>query len=77
VCRSKHVETSINFGIINYITKLLLVGIYAESYCDARIHEYRTYKCIYTTSASASASASALVRQFERFDDPERRRRET
>jgi len=31
VCRSKHVEPSINFGIINSITKLHLVGISAES----------------------------------------------
>jgi hypothetical protein len=29
VCRSKHVEPSINFGIINYITKLHIVGISA------------------------------------------------
>ena len=27
MCRSKHVEPSINFGIINSITKLHLVGI--------------------------------------------------
>jgi hypothetical protein len=27
VCRSKHVELSINFGTINSITKLHLVGI--------------------------------------------------
>jgi len=31
VCRSKHVEPSINFGIINSITKLHLVGISTES----------------------------------------------
>jgi hypothetical protein len=31
VCRSKHIEPSINFGIINSITKLHLVGIYTES----------------------------------------------
>jgi len=31
VCRSKHVEPSINFGIINFITKLHLVGISTES----------------------------------------------
>ena len=31
VCRSKHVEPSINFGIINSITKLHLVGIATES----------------------------------------------
>jgi hypothetical protein len=30
VCRSKHVEPSINFGIINSITKLHLVGISTE-----------------------------------------------
>ena len=35
VCRSKHVEPSINFGIINSITKLHLVGISIESYYDA------------------------------------------
>jgi len=27
VCRSQHVEPSMNFGIINYITELHLVGI--------------------------------------------------
>jgi len=31
VCRSKHVEPSINFGIINSITKLHVVGISTES----------------------------------------------
>ena len=31
VCHSKHVEPSINFGIINSITKLHLVGISTES----------------------------------------------
>jgi hypothetical protein len=31
VCRSKHVEPSINFGIINSITNLHLVGISIES----------------------------------------------
>jgi len=30
VCRSKHVEPSINFGIINSITKLHLVGIFSK-----------------------------------------------
>jgi hypothetical protein len=44
VCRSKHVEPSINYGIINSITKLHLVGISTESYYDARIHEYQIYK---------------------------------
>jgi len=37
--RSKHVEPSINFGIINSITKLYLVGISTESYYDAQIHK--------------------------------------
>jgi len=31
VCRSKHVEPSINFGIINSVTKLHLVGISTET----------------------------------------------
>jgi len=44
VCRSKHVEPSINFGIINSTTKLHLVGISIESYYDARIYEYQIYK---------------------------------
>jgi len=30
VCPSKHVEPSVNFGIINSITKLHLVGISTE-----------------------------------------------
>jgi hypothetical protein len=32
VCRSKHVEPLVNFGIINSITKLHLVGISTESF---------------------------------------------
>ena len=31
MCRSKHVGSSVNFGIINSITKLHLVGIFTES----------------------------------------------
>jgi hypothetical protein len=31
VCHSKHVEPSVNFGIINFITKLHLVDISTES----------------------------------------------
>ena len=31
MCSSKHVEPSVNFGIINSITKLHLVGISTES----------------------------------------------
>ena len=41
MCRLKHVESSVNFGI-NSITKLHFVGISTESYYDARIHEYET-----------------------------------
>jgi len=33
VCRSKHVEPSINSGIINSITKLHLVGISTKAVC--------------------------------------------
>jgi len=36
-----------NFGIINSITKLHLVGISTESYYDAQIHEYQIYKQLY------------------------------
>jgi len=38
VCRSKHVEPSVNFGIINSITKLHLVGISTafSEYLDSR-----------------------------------------
>jgi len=43
VYRSKHVEPLKNFGIINSITKLHLVGISIDSYYDARIHEYQIY----------------------------------
>ena len=43
VCRSKHVEPSINFGIINSITRLHLVGYFywvwnLVSYVKSRIH---------------------------------------
>jgi hypothetical protein len=41
VCRSKHVETSIDFGIINSITKLHLVGISTES---STMHESMNIK---------------------------------
>jgi hypothetical protein len=37
VCRSKHVEPSVNFGIINSITKLCLVGISTESHLKSRM----------------------------------------
>jgi hypothetical protein len=48
VRRSKYVKPSINFGIINSITKLHLVGISTEVIYDARIHEYEIYdSCVY------------------------------
>jgi len=34
VCRSKHVEPLKNFGVINSITKLHLVGISIEKYSN-------------------------------------------
>ena len=39
-CRSKHVEPSVNFGIINSITRCILLVISSDSYYDAWIHEY-------------------------------------
>jgi len=41
VCRSKHVELSVNFWNNKFYYKLHLVGIFTESYYDARIHEYQ------------------------------------
>jgi len=46
VCRSKHVEPSINFGIINSITKLHLVGISTES---SMMHGSMNIKFIFWT----------------------------
>jgi hypothetical protein len=40
VCRSKHVEPSINFGIINSITKLHLIGISTEAVGDVLQQQY-------------------------------------
>jgi hypothetical protein len=40
MCRSKHVEHSINFGIINYITKLYLVGISTETFVTCPFGRY-------------------------------------
>ena len=49
MCRSKHDEPSINFGIKNSITKLHLVGISTESYYDARSHEYQIPNLYYSS----------------------------
>jgi len=38
--RSKHVEPSINGGLINSTTMLQLVGYFCWFIYDARIHEY-------------------------------------
>jgi len=43
---------SINFGIINSITKLHLVVISTESYYDARIHEYQIGNMLFNDFAS-------------------------
>jgi hypothetical protein len=45
VCRSKHVEHSINSGIINSITKLHLVGISIENFtiCLLQINEMKNF----------------------------------
>ena len=43
MCRSKHVEPSVNFGIINSTTKLHLVGIYTES---STIHGFMNIKFV-------------------------------
>jgi hypothetical protein len=37
VCRLKHVEPLINFGVINSVTKLHLVGISTESFMELMI----------------------------------------
>ena len=60
MCLSKHVEPSINFVIINSITKLRLVGISTESYYDARIHEYQTNKQFFSTDIYWSSMSDNL-----------------
>ena len=44
VCRSKHVELSINSGIINSIAKLHLVGISTESIYSLLIIKQSYYR---------------------------------
>ena len=44
MCRSKYVEPSVNFGIINSVTRLHVVGYFYDSYYDARIHELKLKK---------------------------------
>jgi hypothetical protein len=44
VCRSKHVEPSKNFGIINFITKLHLVGISTEWIFSPKMHLMDNFK---------------------------------
>ena len=58
VCRSKHVELSINFGITNSITRLHLVGYFY----DARIHKYKKkhINCIYSLWYYTRESLSAV-----------------
>jgi hypothetical protein len=45
-------SSSINFEIINSITKLNLVCISTESYCDVRIHEYQIGNMLFNDFAS-------------------------
>ena len=45
MCHSKHVEPSINFGIINSITKLHLVGISTEYYNIIFLWDHRRTIC--------------------------------
>jgi hypothetical protein len=44
VCRSKHVETLKNFGIINSSTKATSCWYFYWVFYDARIDEYQIYK---------------------------------
>jgi len=67
VCRSKHVEPSINFGIINSITKLHLVGISTESYYDARIHEYQISRVFLSISIAKRKIQRALNVATDKF----------
>jgi hypothetical protein len=72
VCRSKHVELSINFGIINSITKPHLVGISTESSTmhgsmnikDRQIFE--KYSVLTVCSLSAPCDVSAERAAFMR-----------
>ena len=53
VCRSKHVEPSVNFGIINSIKKLHLVGISLErfrSLLPSKTSVYLSATCLHVAS---------------------------
>jgi hypothetical protein len=62
VCRSKHVEPSINFGIINSITELHLVGISTES---STMHKSMNIKII--QGAEETLNAYAATRDTKRY----------
>ena len=64
MCRSKHVEPSINFGIINSITKLHLVDTSTESCYDARIHEYQICIFLFQAYRLARAPPSLLFNAY-------------
>jgi hypothetical protein len=64
VCRSKHVEPSISFGIINSITKLHLVGISTES---STMHRSMNIKFWSVLMALASRVLSELLVCFVTF----------
>ena len=62
MCRLKHVEPSINFGIINFITNLHLVGISTESYYDAQIHKYQIHNLLVGLMGSRDSSIYVMTR---------------
>jgi len=58
VYRSKHVEPSINFGIINSITKLHIVGISTEYFKAYKREEVEKYRRALTITAVLSPDES-------------------
>ena len=62
VSRLKHVEPSINFGIINSITNLHLVCISTESYYDGQIHKYQIHNLLVGLMGSRGSSICIMTR---------------
>ena len=66
MCRSKHVEPSINFGIINSITKLQLVGISTELYRNVsvlNVHHFAFTTETVLENVNVSLCCNKLCRQ--------------
>jgi hypothetical protein len=59
VCRLKHVELSINFGITNSIIKLHLVGIFIEGYCSS--NTTKKYLILYHIFEEGKAHSSRAM----------------